>query len=232
MTPTGRFDPMITAVLAEVRATIGRVSTLHLIPPELSSRFDVWEWRNATAILQAAYPTEWADIVAVLTDFELRRSEVESAGGSKSPIAKRLDEPLAHRGWIEHGFDTKILVDGRAYDAPTHKVDCFKGGVALEVEWNNKDPFFDRDLNNFRLLFELRAIGVGVIVTRSSELQQVFDDLGKGKSYGNSTTHLGKLIPKVDGGGGGGCPVLAFGITRACFVDDLDGAHAQPGTVF
>ena len=56
--------------------------------------------------------------------------------------------------------------------------------MALELEWNNKDPFFDRDLNNFRLLFELRAIDVGVIVTRATELQAVFDQLGKGSSYG------------------------------------------------
>gem|GEM_PF-3417229 len=31
-------------------------------------------------------------------------------------------------------------------------------------EWNKKDPFFDRDLNNFRLLFDLRAVSVGIIV--------------------------------------------------------------------
>jgi len=38
------------------------------------------------------------------------------------------------------------------------------------VEWNNKDPFFDRDLNNFRLLFELRAIDLGIIITRTDDL--------------------------------------------------------------
>jgi hypothetical protein len=63
-------------------------------------------------------------------------------------------------------FKTRIRVDDDERDSPTHKVDCFKGRVGLEVEWNNKDPFFDRDLNNFRLLFELRVIDVGVIITR------------------------------------------------------------------
>ena len=43
-------------------------------------------------------------------------------------------------------------------ESPTHRIDCFKNHVALEIEWNNKDPFYDRDLNNFRLLFDLRAI--------------------------------------------------------------------------
>jgi hypothetical protein len=84
----------------------------------------------------------------------------------------------------------------------------------LEIEWNNKDPFFDRDLNNFRLLFDLRAISVGVIITRSDELQYIFNKLDKGTSYGASTTHISKLIPRIEGGGGAGCPLLVFGITK------------------
>ena len=96
--------------------------------------------------------------------------------------------------------------------------------VAVELEWNNKDPFFDRDLNNFRLLFDLRAIDVGVILTRATELQGVFDRLGKGASYGSSTTHHEKLWPRIEGGSGGGCPVLTFAITPALYVDDGDAA--------
>lgn len=88
------------------------------------------------------------------------------------------------------------------------------------MEWNNKDPFFDRDLNNFRLLFELRAIHAGVIITRSWELQEIFKLLGKGTSYGKATTHHEKLWSKIEGGGGGGCPVLTFAIRPALFVDD------------
>jgi hypothetical protein len=83
-----------------------------------------------------------------------------------------------------------------------------------------QDPFFDRDLNNFRLLFELRAIQVGIIITRSWELQAIFKQLGKGASYGKATTHHEKLWPKIDGGGGGGCPVLTFAIRPVLFEDD------------
>ena len=70
----------------------------------------------------------------------------------------------------------------REFITPTHKVDCYKNRVALEVEWNNKDPFFDRDLNNFRLLFDLRAIDAGVIITRCTELQKIFNQLGRGRA--------------------------------------------------
>lgn len=97
----------------------------------------------------------------------------------------------------------------------------FKNGVAFETEWNNKDPFYDRDLNNFRLLFDLRVIHVGVVVTRCDELQGLAVELGRDpQSYGASTTHMSKLLPRLEGGGGGGCPVVVFGIRRAAFVDD------------
>lgn len=121
---------------------------------------------------------------------------------------------------MEKKFRTAIRLDDQEYESPTHKIDCFKGRVALELEWNNKDPFFDRDLNNFRLLFELRAIDVGIIITRATELQVIFNKLGKGSSYGNSTTHHEKLWPRLEGGGGGGCPVLTFAITSKLYVDD------------
>jgi hypothetical protein len=91
-------------------------------------------------------------------------------------------------------------------------------GVGVEVEWNNKDPFYDRDLNNFRLLREMGVLSVGVIITRCTELQQnVFKPLSKGKSYGAATTHWDKLIPKVDSGAAGGCPLLLVGMGMNCY---------------
>jgi hypothetical protein len=122
-------------------------------------------------------------------------------------------------GWAEKGFDTKVMIDEKTLSNPTHKIDCYKNRVAVEIEWNNKDPFFDRDLNNFRILFDLRAISVGVIITRCDELQQIFDQLGRGKSYGASTTHMSKLIPRISGGGAGGCPLLVFGISRKLYLE-------------
>ena len=124
-------------------------------------------------------------------------------------------------GWKEKHFDTSIKVDEVEKESPTHSVDCFKNGIALEIEWNNKDPFYDRDLNNFRLLFDLRVVSVGIIVTRCDELQKIFKKLGRGSSYGASTTHMSKLLPRIEGGGGAGCPILVFGISRHLYVDDV-----------
>lgn len=191
-----------------------------LLPEWIRQHYEVYEWKHACAVLHSDFKVEWGDLIDVLTAFRLRRSAIVTPGGGKSPIANWLDQQFFARGWVEKGFETQVVVDGSPIDTPTHKVDCFKAGVGIEVEWNNKDPFFDRDLNNFRLLFELRALSVGVIVTRSDDLQIVFDRLGKGKSYGASTTHMSKLLPKIDGGGGGGCPILAFGITQHLYIED------------
>jgi hypothetical protein len=198
--------------------------TEHLIPPDLLEKYHVKEWRNATGILTTACKAEWEEVIEVLRQFRLLKSEVKVGGGNRSLISRRIDEPLYKKGWIEKSFNTSIIVDNTQIDSPTHSVDCFKGGVAVEMEWNNKDPFFDRDLNNFRLLFDLRAIQVGIIITRSWELQELFKELGKGSSYGKATTHHGKLWPKVEGGGAGGCPLLTFAIKPSTFVNDGEAA--------
>ena len=191
------------------------------LPSDIQDNYEIHEWRHALAILQQDFRTEYREILDVLTRFRLRKSWIQVGGGRKSKIAEWIDGELLKYGWEPKNFDTKIVVDQNTLESPTHEVDCFKNRVALEIEWNNKDPFFDRDLNNFRLLFDLRVISVGVIITRCDELQTVFDELGRGKSYGASTTHMSKLLPRIQGGGGAGCPILVFGIRRSLY----DGNH-------
>jgi hypothetical protein len=122
-------------------------------PPFIREHYEIHEWRHASAILEADFPREYTDICDVLTRFRLFKSTIVVGGGRKSDVAGWLDLEFAAKGWSERHFDTKIVVDTTEIKSPTHKVDCFKNRVALEIEWNNKDPFFDRDLNNFRLLF-------------------------------------------------------------------------------
>lgn len=204
---------------ASVRS-LGAAVPISQLDPFILENYEVHEWRHATAVLGADFPAEFADIQAILCEFRLYRSRVLAPGGRKSDIAGWIDGKFSARGWREKKFETQLRVDMHVMDTPTHKVDCVKSRVALEIEWNNKDPFYDRDLNNFRLLFDLRAISVGVIITRCSELQEIFNALGKGSSYGNSTTHMAKLLPRIEGGSGGGCPLLVFGIKPSLYVED------------
>jgi hypothetical protein len=193
---------------------------IELLPNDILENYEVHEWRHACAILKNDFPREWYELISVLSNFRLKRSDVLKPGGRKSPVAAAIDQPFYDLEWVEKAFDTRMVIDGEIFESPTHSVDCFKNRVAIEMEWNNKDPFYDRDLNNFRLLFDLRAISVGIIITRSTHLQQIFNHLGKGNSYGASTTHMDKLVPRIEGGGGGGCPILAFGITDKLYIED------------
>ncbi len=193
---------------------------IELLSENIRTNYIVHEWRHACAILHNDFPNEFKDITELLEQFKFYKKWINIGGGSKSKVSGAMDSFLGKRDWKEKKFDTSIKVDETLHETPTHKVDCYKNRVALEIEWNNKDPFFDRDLNNFRLLFELHAISVGVIITPCDELQIIFDGLGRGSSYGNSTTHLSKLLPRIEGGGGGGCPILVFGIKDTLYVED------------
>lgn len=192
---------------------------------KLTTKFEIFDWRNCIAILRSVHPAEYQEIVDLLEGFELRWSTLAAKGKNKTETAKLLDAKLYSCGWLEKSFQTEILVDKNPTPSPTHSIDCYKNRVALEVEWNNKDPFYDRDLNNFRLLYDLRVIDVGIIVTRTTALQQWLHanrkmlDRDDG-TYGASTTHFDKLKPKIEGGGAGGCPVAVFSIKPEAFIDD------------
>jgi Restriction endonuclease BglII len=190
------------------------------IPKKIRERYHIEERGHACAILAADFPSEFADILGCLRSFALRKSHILTPGGGRSPISAALDGFLHKRGWHERSFNIQITIDGDPVPIPTHKIDNFRNSVGLEVEWNNKTEFYDRDLNNFRLLKDLKVLAAGVIITRMSELQNLFDQLGKGASYGASTNHWDKLIPKVDGGGAGGCPLLLIGMGLNCYDPD------------
>lgn len=185
-----------------------------LLPRDIRESYEVEERHHACSILKADFPEHWRDLIEVLREFKLKRSDIAKKGGNKSPIARAIDALFLGRGWVEKSFDIKVTADGKETLAPTHHVDYFKDRVAVETEWNNKDPFFDRDLTTFRLLFELNVLSVGVIITRADELEALFKEVGKKTAAGMATTHMSKLIPKMYNRASGGCPVLALGITK------------------
>lgn len=152
---------------------------LAVIPQTTRDKYHIEERRHASAILALDFPHELQDIIDCLDQFQLVRSEIEVGGGGKSKIANRFDNFLEKRGWVEKSVKVSRTVGDKTTDAETHKVDFFKGRVAVEVEWNNKDPFFSRDLNAFRLLHELDVVSVCVLITRMDELQKIFDGLGR-----------------------------------------------------
>lgn len=101
-----------------------------------------------------------------------------------------------------------------------HLIDYVKNRVAFDMEWNSKDQTFDRDLVAFSAFAQTGVISVGVLLTRSPDLNPIFRQLGLHNKYGASTTWMGKLLPRLEAGRNGACPVLAIGI-RPAVISDL-----------
>lgn len=188
------------------------------VPENLQQLYEIHEHRHAAAILSCEFGEEYSEICYALESFRFKKEDVLAGGGNESNIPKRFSSILKGRlGWVEDKLTAQLVVDGKQISQDTHKVDFLKGRVALDLEWNSKDQTFDRDLYAFRTFFEFDRISVGVLVTRSNQLDPWFSSLGKDikLKFGASTTHMGKLLPRLRAGRSGGCPILVFGITPA-----------------
>ena len=216
---------------------------MNRIPKNIRDKYEFLDYGHALDILTSSCKTEWSDILACLDDFSLCVADIKTAGGNKSPIPAKFDNFLFPRGWTETKITADLLVKkmdrnkrtsvGGKFEADHeeeikvegyidgHNVDFIKGKVAFDLEWNSKDQTFDRDLLAMRNYYDARIIEVGIIITRSETLNEVFSMLGKDikSKYGASTTWLGKLKPRLDARRNGGCPVLAIGITKECLDD-------------
>ena len=131
--------------------------------------------RYADLILQHAFPLKLADLISNLEEYYIDYvTDIKTGGGSRARHTARHDDGLTSRGWSKHNVTIEKLVDGDpVYRVRNHEIDVFTmgddgdyPGIANEMEWNNKDPFFHRDLNNFQALHREGVIAVGIIITR------------------------------------------------------------------
>jgi len=212
-----------------------------VLPHHLLGKYAFLEVRNAAAVLQASNAGCFADVVAVLDDFFIYDDDITVAGGNRSTIPQRLDGAFFDLGWNAVRVDTEFKLHGKMKQhytnrAYTHsfldslvankgyEVDNMKDRVALDVEWNAKDGNLDRDLTAYRMLYDLGLIDCAVIILR--DYQGILDlanidlrDHEAARRLGTNTgTTVQKLQDRLTRGDGGGCPVLAVGMTRATWA--------------
>ncbi len=207
------------------------------IPDDISKLYEVHDFRHAAAILKTEFPAQFEDICKALRGFCITKEDVIKSGGNESEIPKKFAQILNPLGWEEKKLTAKVIVETETkqedqreeISQDSHKVDYINGRVAVDVEWNSKDQTYDRDLYAFRAFYEFNKISLGVLITRSNELDPWFKSLGTFKDssgnirpvsgkFGASTTQMGKLLPRLQAGRNGGCPVLVFGITTRCLT--------------
>ncbi|HVQ86758.1 MAG TPA: BglII/BstYI family type II restriction endonuclease [Actinomycetes bacterium] len=189
--------------------------------------------RYADIILRHAFSKQFDDLMSALSQFTIHLQELRAGGGGRTVFVRRFDDSLAERGWGKKNIEIGKTIDGEVISAVRgHEIDMFSTGskdkpypgVAVEMEWNNKDPFYDRDLLNYQALHREGALAVGVIVTRGATLQRLLErtllnDESRTSKYGKASTHWDKLLPRVGLGGGGECPLLLIGIEPARIED-------------
>lgn len=137
--------------------------------------FEVEFTNHAEAIILHDFPSQVGELEGALENTSIPITEIIGGGGGEAKVTQRLRRSLAALEWTKHNFELRKTVDGVAKESISHEIDHVRrtaaGVFALEIEWNNKDPFFDRDLENFKRLHAEGAISLGAIVTRGSKMQ-------------------------------------------------------------
>lgn len=131
---------------------------------------------HSRAILTADFPQALNELEQALRELSIPIEEIVGSGGGEARGTQRLRRSLAWAGWRKGRFEITKIINGRERESQTHEIDHVReidgSVIALEIEWNNKDPFFDRDLENFKRLHAEGAISVGIIITRGAGLQE------------------------------------------------------------
>lgn len=137
--------------------------------------FDIAFTSHAEAVVSADFPDVLGILEVALSEIHLPISEIIGSGGGEALITQRLRRTFYDCGWKKRNVVIEKVVDGEARESTSHEIDHWhvakKGTFALEIEWNNKDPFFDRDLENFKRLHAEGIVSVACIITRGESLQ-------------------------------------------------------------
>jgi len=228
--------------------------------------YEIYFTRFSDSIIKDHFSEAVSDLQSILEEFEIKKDQIIAGGGGLSSITQNLRNKLYEKGWKKINIKSQHKVRDKILTSESHEIDHYKefdkGNIGLEIEWNNKDPFFDRDLENFRKLHQLGELTLGIIITRGATLQEellnvfhrflssiypfdieklleyislsrkdqeiinklleepkekALDNVAKKiytSKYGSTTTHMGKLLLRIDRGVGNPCPFLLIGIGK------------------
>jgi Restriction endonuclease BglII len=147
-----------------------------IFEPLRAKGFQIEFHSHARAILLTDFTRPMRELVGVLEGVTIPIEEIVASGGGEAKGTQRLRRALFEKGWTKGRFKIVKSINDVEKESVTHEIDHVRGMpdgsvLALEIEWNNKDPFFDRDLENFKRLHAEGAISAGVLVTRGTSLQ-------------------------------------------------------------
>ena len=168
-----------------------------LFPQLRRSGFDLRWTYHADAILRGHFPDAVDEIDSIVSLTKIPLSEMVGSGGGEAKVTQRMRRALADKGWEKAEIPVEKRINQKVTYSTSHEVDHVKrfpaGVIALEIEWNNKDPFYDRDLENFQRLHADGAISLGVIITRGTSFQRDIQSRVLGFADDNNVESLSDL---------------------------------------
>jgi hypothetical protein len=230
--------------------------------------YEIYYTRFSDSIINDHFTDAKAELENILNAFYFYENQIIKGGGGLSSITQSLGKLLVDHEWKKAKIESEHRVGEKILTSESHEVDHYKsfdqGNIGLEIEWNNKDPFYDRDLENFRKLHQIGELSIGIIITRGASLQTElyhvyhrfleelypfdlgklstyisFSDTAKGyvkalidqslskeelirkvstilysSKFGQATTHMNKLLLRLNRGVGNPCPFILIGIGK------------------
>ncbi len=137
-------------------------------------------------IARIEFQEEIKKIVDALDVWNLEiENNIIKRGGGQADQTLALTESFYNHDWFKNEVTVENVVTFQkkfeqiSSNSTTHEIDHlisnkFGRMIALEIEWNNKDEFFDRDFQSMRGLYELGVIDLAIIITRGQKLENCF----------------------------------------------------------
>lgn len=136
--------------------------------------FDVLALHHAEAILTHDMPDALRELEDILLNISIPIENLVRGGGGEAGSTQHMRRSFNERGWHKKNIVIRKLIDEVEVESLSHEIDhvkSFSGSTfALEIEWNNKDPFFDRNLENFKRSRQSMSPTLAGLTSRDSRL--------------------------------------------------------------
>jgi len=146
--------------------------------------WEVSDINNGLLVANLQFCEEFEILDRILAGIEIDvENHIIKRGGGQADQTLELTSKFLEQGWQKENVTIRNKIsfssgrDSRISDSTSHEIDHFIRGnndllAALEIEWNNKDEFYDRDFQATRRLYESHVIELGIIVTRGPQLEE------------------------------------------------------------
>ena len=141
--------------------------------------WEILNYNNAIDVSKKHFLNEMLKLLTFLKDthVDLKR-HVITGGGGKSEMVQDLEKEFKENGWKKNNISVKNNISflnsipDKVTESSSHEVDHLIVNdenilSILEIEWNNKSEFFDRDIHNIQSSWNIGATELGIIITRS-----------------------------------------------------------------